>query len=120
MNFMVVALPPEQFQSWVEQQQQPPAVSAGEAVSGEELFMTGQCITCHTIEGTAAQGVIGPDLTHFASRQTIAGLVLENTPDNLARWLADPQAVKPLNKMVINKLSREEIDALVQYLSSLH
>jgi cytochrome c oxidase subunit 2 len=120
MNFLVIAEPAEQFLQWLEQQQTPPAAVTGEAATGQEVFMSGQCIACHTIEGTVAQGIIGPDLTHFGSRQTIAGLVLENTPDNLARWLADPQTIKPLNKMVIaDELSQDEIEALVQYLSSL-
>jgi cytochrome c oxidase subunit 2 len=120
MNFMVIALPPDQFSEWAERQQQPAVEATGEAAAGQEIFMTGQCITCHTIDGTIAQGVLGPNLTHFGSRRGIAGLTLENTPENLARWLAEPQAVKPLNKMVINKLSQDEIEALVQYLSSLH
>ena len=119
MNFMVIAVPPEQFNLWAERQQQPrPEALAGSA--GEELFVNGQCFVCHTIEGTTAQGILGPNLTHFGSRKSIAGLVLENTPQNLARWLTDSQAVKPLNQMVINPLSQEEIEALVQYLSSLH
>lgn len=119
MNFLVIAEPEVQFEQWVEQQQQPPPAMSGLAAEGEQLFLTGQCIACHAVEGTIAQGQIGPDLTHFASRGTIAGLVLENTPENLARWLTDPQAVKPRNKMVIDPLSQAEIDALVQYLTSL-
>lgn len=114
MLFQVIAEPAEQFARWVAQQQAPPA-----AATGEQVFMTGACISCHTIDGTAAQGIIGPNLTHFGSRRTIAAGVMENTPDNLARWLADPQAVKPLNKMPKLNLSQDDIDALVQYLSSL-
>lgn len=119
MNFQVIVEPEAQFGQWVEQQQAPPPAMTGLAAEGEQLFQTGQCIACHTVEGTIAQGKIGPNLTHLASRGMIAGLVLENTPENLARWLTDPQAVKPLNKMVINPLSQEEIDALVQYLTHL-
>lgn len=120
MNFLVIALPPDQFSEWSERQQQPALEASGEAAAGQEIFMTGQCIACHAIDGTIAQGVLGPNLTHFGSRRSIAGLTLENTPENLARWLTDPQMVKPLNKMVITQLSQEEVDALVQYLSNLH
>jgi len=119
MNFMVIAVPPDQFELWAGRQQQPAVTASGEAASGEQIFMSGQCIACHAIDGTVAQGIIGPNLTHFGSRQTIAGLMLENTPENLAHWLADPQAVKPLNKMIITELSQDEIEALVQYLGSL-
>lgn len=119
MLFQVIAEPAEQFEQWVAQQQTLPAVVTGEAARGEQVFMTGACISCHTIDGTAAQGIIGPNLTHFGSRRTIAAGVMENTPDNLARWLADPQAVKPLNKMPNLNLNPDDINALVQYLSSL-
>lgn len=119
MLFQVIAEPAEQFAQWVTQQQARPAAATGEAAKGEQLFMTGACFTCHTIDGTAAQGIIGPNLTHLGSRRTIAAGVMENTPDNLARWLADPQAVKPLNKMPKLNLSQDDVNALVQYLSSL-
>lgn len=119
MLFQVIAEPAEQFEQWVAQQQTPPVVVTGEAARGEQIFMTGACISCHTIDGTTAQGIIGPNLTHFGSRRTIAAGVMENTPDNLARWLADPQAVKPLNKMPNLNLNPDDVNALVQYLSSL-
>jgi cytochrome c oxidase subunit 2 len=120
MNFTVIAQPADEFNQWAEWQQTPAVAVSGEATAGEEVFMTtGACFTCHTINETAAAGIIGPNLTHFGSRQTIAGGTLENTPENLARWLADPQAVKPGNKMVISKLSQDQIDALVQYLTLL-
>lgn len=119
MLFQVIAEPAEQFAQWVAQQQTPPAAATGEAARGEQVFLTGACFTCHTINGTAAQGIIGPNLTHFGSRRTIAGVIPENTPDNLVRWLADPQAIKPLNKMPKLNLSQDDIKALVQYLNSL-
>jgi cytochrome c oxidase subunit II len=120
MNFMVIAVPPDQFEIWAERQQQPAVAATGKAAEGEQIFLNSVCISCHKIEGTIAPGTLGPDLTHFGSRQTIAGLMLENTPENLARWLSDPQAVKPFNQMVINKLSQDEVEALVAYLSSLY
>jgi cytochrome c oxidase subunit 2 len=118
MNFMAIAVPPDQFKLWADRQQGPRVETLADS-AGEQVFVSGQCIACHTIDGTVAQGKLGPNLTHFGSRQTIAGLVLENTEENLARWLADPQAVKPLNRMIINPLNQDEIEALVQYLSNL-
>ncbi len=89
---------------------------------------THSCIACHTVSGVSA-GVLGPDLTHLAGRSTIAGGVLLNTADNLARWLRDPTGVKPgmgdrrADGQIIGMpdvdLSEEEIAALVAYLSSL-
>lgn len=121
MNFLVIARPSDDFQKWAEWQQSPPVASTAAAAAGEEIFMTsGACFTCHTINDTAAQGKIGPNLTHFGSRQTIAGVTLKNTPENLSRWLANPQAVKPLNKMILpTPLQQDQIDALVQYLTNL-
>jgi cytochrome c oxidase subunit 2 len=83
------------------------------------LFQTRGCVACHTINGTPAQGKIGPNLTHVASRGVIAGAVLENTPDNLRTWLKDPPAVKPGSIMPNLNLSDHELDVLVAYLSSL-
>ncbi len=81
------------------------------------------CIGCHAVRGTNAVGVIGPDLTHFGSRQTIAAGTLDNNPTNLHAWLDDPNKVKRGNLMsaVIkdDTLKPEEIDELVNYLLSL-
>jgi cytochrome c oxidase subunit 2 len=120
MNFVVVAQAAEDFQQWAEWQQGPAVAETSETAAGQEIFMTtGACLGCHTVNGTSAQGVLGPDLTHIGSRQTIAGGALENTPENLTRWLTDPQLVKPGNKMVIGRLNQDDIAALVQYLTSL-
>jgi cytochrome c oxidase subunit 2 len=82
--------------------------------------MTGACIGCHTIGDTKAQGKVGPNLTHFATRGLFAGGVLDNTPENLTRWLTDPPAVKPGTVMPNLHLSPEQISALVAYLESLN
>lgn len=119
MRFEVIAEAPDQFQAWVKQQQAPTATMDGDAVKGEQLLITGSCAGCHTIDRTKAQGKVGPNLTHFASRRLFAGGVLENKPENIARWLADPQQVKPGNLMPNLHLSPEQIDALVAYLKSL-
>jgi cytochrome c oxidase subunit 2 len=122
MRFIVVAETEEDFQAWVSGQRQasvePSADS--EAAEGLELFTNAGCIACHAIEGVeGAEQEVGPDLSHFGSRQVLAGGILQNTPEELARWLADPPAVKPGSKMPDYNLTDEQIEALVTYLHSL-
>jgi cytochrome c oxidase subunit 2 len=74
---------------------------------------------CHTIRGTPAAGSIGPDLTHFGSRLTIAGGTLANTRGNLGGWIANPDRVKPGTMMPTLPLSGPELQAIVTYLESL-
>jgi cytochrome c oxidase subunit 2 len=119
MRLQVIAETPDQFQEWVQGQQAGPAALSGAAAEGEKVFMAFPCIGCHTVNGTAAKGLVGPNLTHFASRQTFAGSVLTNTPDNLAKWLADPQSVKPGNVMPNLHVPPEQISLLVAYLEAL-
>lgn len=124
MRFSVIVLPQAEYDVWVAGQQQPPAAPealAGNVRAGYDAFFNAQnaCIACHQIDGTAAAGQIGPNLTHVASRAHLAGGILANTPENLARWLRDPQGVKPGNKMVIRKLDEQTIADITAYLSSL-
>jgi cytochrome c oxidase subunit II len=99
MRMTVVVKSPADYAAWVKGQQAPIPTLSGDAASGEQFFVEMPCLACHTVNGTKAQGKVGPDLTHFASRSVFAGGVLPNTPDNLTKWLADPQAVKPGNLM---------------------
>jgi cytochrome c oxidase subunit 2 len=119
MRLQVIAETPDQFQSWVQNQQAGPAALSGAAADGEKVFMAFPCIGCHTVNGTAAKGLVGPNLTHFASRQVFAGAVLTNTPENVARWLADPQAVKPGNLMPNLHVPPEQISLLTAYFEAL-
>jgi cytochrome c oxidase subunit 2 len=93
---------------------------------GRALFQAKTCISCHTVRGHEGVGITGPDLTHVGARTTIAAGSLENTPEQLARWIRHPDQVKPGNKMyttgyVPNQitLGPEEVTALVAYLRSL-
>jgi cytochrome c oxidase subunit 2 len=93
---------------------------------GRTLFREKACVMCHTIRGHGAPGIVGPDLTHFGSRTTLAAGLLENSPENLAAWISDPESLKPGNIMhrdgyVVNQteLSNEDVKALVAYLNSL-
>lgn len=118
MPVRVLALDPDDYEAWVEAQRAAAAPVQGLAAEGEDLVTSGACSVCHTVRGTAAVGLVGPDLTHLASRSQIGGM-LANTPDNLAAWLADPQSHKPGTRMPNMGLSDEEIEAIVAYLTTL-
>lgn len=176
MRFRVVALAPDDFKRWLEQQAQPArnvaAATAANAnapraqfaalrefrqnevgitdaydlnpleawkmkqaperaedtaliTQGKAVFATKGCAQCHTIRGHAGSGVAGPDLTHIGSRTTIAAGLLENNREQMQRWLHNPGAVKPGNKMAKGykdtniQLTAEDEVALVAYLESL-
>jgi cytochrome c oxidase subunit II len=120
MAFIVVAEPAEQFNAWLENQRRPAAQPATpEQQRGQQIFLTRTCVMCHQVRGTDAGARSGPDLTHLASRQTIAAGTLVNNRGNLGAWIVDPQRVKPGNKMPQHDLSGEDLNALLSYLESL-
>ena len=120
MRVVVVVKTPDEFDQWVKAQQAGPVQPTDpKAQQGQQVFLAGACIGCHTINGTAANGKGGPNLTHFGSRSGIAGGMLNNTEGNLKRWLANPPAVKPGSVMPNLNLGTQEIDALTAYLQSL-
>jgi cytochrome c oxidase subunit II len=120
MAFLVIADPPERFAAWLDAQRQPAATPANlQAQRGQDLFVHLQCALCHTVQGTDAGGRVGPDLTHVASRQTLAAGTLPNTRGNLAGWIADPQTIKPGNPMPPTSLRGEDLESILAYLESL-
>jgi cytochrome c oxidase subunit 2 len=119
MKFRLVAHTPDEFQTWVQSQKAAPQPATGTAQEGQQVFMRSACVGCHTIQGTPAQGKVGPDLTHFGSRATVAAGMLDNTRENVARWLRDPQEVKPGNLMPNLRLKEQDVELLVEYLESL-
>lgn len=119
MIVQVVAEEPEEFERWLDEQAAPAADPAGLAAEGRDVFMSTTCIGCHTIGGTQAQGDLGPDLTHLASRDTLAAGVMDNTAENLAQLVTDPQSVKPGMIMPPTQLTDEQTEALVAYLMEL-
>jgi len=116
MRIRIVAEPREQFDAWAVQQAGP-ATLAG--APGQELFVQNTCVNCHTIRGVSAANV-GPDLTHLGSRVTLGAGVIDNTPDNLRRWIRDASSIKPGVLMpAFADLSEAELNALVDYLDGL-
>ncbi len=120
MQFVVVAQPEEAYHAWLDAQAQPAQQSTDElAQRGFGIFMLKGCGNCHTIAGTAADGNIAPDLTHIASRLTLAAASMPNTRGHLAGWITDPQHNKPGAYMPPTNLSGDELEALLAYLASL-
>ncbi len=120
MSLYVFAQPPAAFRSWLASMAAPArAPTTAQARAGEQLFMTSQCATCHRIGGTPAQATVGPDLTHLATRSSLAALTIPNTPAELTAWISNPQAIKPGVRMPDLGLSRAEVAELVAYLESL-
>jgi cytochrome c oxidase subunit II len=109
------------FDAWLANQQQPAVTPppGSDAEQGMALITSKGCIACHTINGTSAQGTVGPNLTHLATRTTIAGGTLPNTTEGLHTWLQNPPAVKPGSIMPNLNLSEDEIRLLTAYLQSL-
>jgi cytochrome c oxidase subunit 2 len=118
MLLTVVVHPREEFDRWAAAQQAP-ARDDPKTQPGRELFASLACINCHTVRGTTANGIFGPDLTHLMSRSTIGAGAAQNTPDRLRAWVDDPAALKPGALMPAMKLSRDEVDKLTAYLVTL-
>jgi cytochrome c oxidase subunit 2 len=120
MSLLVVAEPPAEFEAWRKAQLQTPAPPATPLqLRGQTVFLSLPCPTCHTIAGTPAGGRIGPDLTHLASRRTLAAGTLPNTRGHLGGWILDPQTQKPGNKMPPVAMDSADLQALLAYLESL-
>jgi cytochrome c oxidase subunit II len=120
MAFFIVAEPKVEFEHWLELQKGEASTPTDTlAQAGERVFLTGSCAMCHSIAGTGAGSKYGPDLTHLASRRTIAAGTLPNNTGNLAGWILDPQSIKPGAKMPPNQLDPQSLQALLAYLGTL-
>jgi cytochrome c oxidase subunit 2 len=119
MTFRVLALPADEFETWRRSRGRRAAAPDNESeLTGQRVFLH-TCAACHTIEGTPAAGQIGPDLTHIASRRTIAAGTLPNNRGSLGGWIMDPQAIKRGAQMPPNRLSGRDLQALLDYLEAL-
>jgi cytochrome c oxidase subunit II len=120
MALLVIAEPPEKYEAWAAAQRKPaPEPSSAEQKRGRELFASGRCAMCHAIQGTQAAARRAPDLTHLASRKTLAAGLLPNTVGHLAGWILDPQGIKPGVNMPANPMPPEDLRALLAYLGGL-
>ena len=120
MALYVTAEPNEDFERWRAGQIKPAVEpSTDEAKLGRDVFLHATCTQCHRIRGTIAGAAVGPDLTHLASRGTIAAGTLPNRRGHLAGWIADPQRIKPGVRMPPNSVQSEDLQRLLTYLETL-
>jgi cytochrome c oxidase subunit II len=120
MAMYVFADPPDRFRAWLQRMAAPAAAPQSAAARrGERVFMNEACASCHAIRGTAASADVGPDLTHLQSRTSLAALTIPNDPRDLARWIRQPQHIKPGNRMPDLDLTAREYRALDAYLEEL-
>jgi cytochrome c oxidase subunit 2 len=120
MAFDVTVETPAAFNAWrAAQLAPPPAPATALAQAGYAYVTTRECASCHAIAGTPASAVVGPDLSHVASRRSIAAGTLPMSHANLAAWIADPQRLKPGNNMPAVPLSPEQLGAVTAYLETL-
>lgn len=120
MAMHVIAEEPAAYQAWVESQRQPAPPTDSLATAGQQIFATQACAVCHTVRGTDALGMVGPDLTHVGSRTTIAAGTLANTEGNLVAWIANAPLLKPGTRMpAMPQLNADQVRALASYLRSL-
>ncbi len=121
MSFIVIADQPVDFDRWMTRRRGGAGLTPTSDLAdrGELVFTREACAGCHTIRGTEATGTVGPDLSDFGSRRWIGSLTVPNTDTNLARWITDPEGVKPGNLMPPTSLSADDRDAIVAYLEGL-
>jgi cytochrome c oxidase subunit 2 len=121
MLVTLVAQQPAEYEAWIKQ-------AVGDAnrlldpatKKGRETFLALACVGCHTVKGTPASGKVGPELTHVASKPSIAGGVVSPVnEENLTRWISNPPAVKPGTLMPNLGLSQEQVHDIVQWLLTL-
>lgn len=113
---------PEDFSRWLADQKKDARDSDDvEMRQAKEGFLAQSCINCHRVRGTSAKGTVGPDLTHLMSRDTLAAGMIRNDRggENLRKWIADPQKIKPGCLMPAFGLSERDLERVVRYLASL-
>jgi cytochrome c oxidase subunit II len=120
MGMYVVAQPAAGFRAWLANMARD-ARNPRTALErrGRQVFLAEACSGCHQIRGTPARARVGPDLTHLATRATIAAATLPNEPDSLGDWILAPQHTKPGARMPGLPLTGPQFQAVLAYLESL-
>lgn len=121
MALYVIAQPRAEFEAWLARQAQPVSRPQDAFLrEGYDAFFKGRCAECHTVRGTPADGVSGPDLTHVGSRHSLAAGTLRNHIGTMAGWIAGSQDVKPGNPMPDAEIyTGRELRALSAWMESL-
>ena len=89
-----------------------------EAARGRELAVRYGCAACHDIPNMPTIGRVGPPLKGIARRTYVAGR-LQNTPENMARWIRTPRQVDPHTAMPDMGVSEEEGRDITAFLYTL-
>jgi cytochrome c oxidase subunit 2 len=116
MLLRVYVQPRADFDTWVKNQQ---LAAVSTEAQGRHVFESQACVNCHAVKGTIANGRFGPDLTHLMSRDTIASGAADNSPDNLRRWIENPDVFKSGSNMPAMNLSPEQLTQVTAYLTTL-
>ena len=121
MAFHVVVMERDEFDAWLEQEAQPAqAPLRAEATRGQAEFIANGCGACHTVRGSAADGRVGPDLTHVGSRLRIGAGALSSEPESFLKWIAHADVVKPgVHMPAFRALPAESLSSLAAYLDGL-
>lgn len=121
MSFYAVVTERDEFDRWAEREARPAPEPADDlAARGHDLFLANGCGSCHSVRGTAADGVVGPDLTHVGGRLSIGAGLLPSEPEAFYRWTAHTKDVKPDVLMPsFGMLPDEDLDAIAAYLAGL-
>jgi cytochrome c oxidase subunit 2 len=121
MILLLQADAPADFETWLTSLRKAASQPADPlAERGQSVFMDHGCVVCHTIRGTDAHGLVGPDLTHVGARYAIAGNSLPNEPGYFEAWVVHAQSLKPRARMPdIGGLSGDDLQALTHYLEGL-
>ena len=122
MLLRVVVDPPEEFEKWLAHENEGAAKApddASQLKEGQAVFLKQSCINCHRVRGVADQGTYAPDLTHLMGRETLASGMISNTPENLRKWVDNPQQFKRGCLMPAFGLSDRDAGLVVRYLESL-
>jgi cytochrome c oxidase subunit 2 len=117
MTFDAVVLGKDDFRTWLQRERRPAAIRQS---PGLDAFLANGCGACHAIRGTPADGVIGPDLTHFGSRHRLGSGVLANDRGAIERWITETDKVKPgVHMPSFGMLPSEEVRVMAAYLEAL-
>ena len=117
MNFYAIVQERAEFDGWLQRQAAP---AAPQTSRGHDLFISNGCGACHTIRGTTAAGIVGPDLTHVGSRHSLGAGILPNRVEDFVRFISDTERVKPgVHMPAFGMLPREDLHALAVYLDGL-
>jgi cytochrome c oxidase subunit II len=120
MRLAFIVQSPDEFSAWTSAARtNAPPPKTDLQKQGLQVFLGRTCSSCHAIQGTVSASHLGPDLTHIASRATLAAGSLPNSMGHMGGWIIDPQGIKPGVHMPQQQFSPQDLQALLEYLESL-